>query len=289
MGVLMEARFDGRVAEAVRVLGWVALVLVLVALVLLFSGYLAGRGIDEILHPPPWERRAPLTGIELTIVPLSAIAAAWLRPGADRIGAVCETRAGPALPLLMAVALAGLVAYLAWTWLQPVDFGPDRFGSVRWLGTGLAAAFTIIWLPLFPRLMATLAGMIAGPAIFAGIGYTFFNSFLTSPPLSPYEACPLILVFPILAVQIGHLLLSGVNFRALAIVLSVFVMLFFVPSQMTFILFGLTSLGVALRALLTGARLQAHPLSCAAVAGALAAGLAVIAARSDAGCFDIYG
>ena len=71
-----------------------------------------------------------------------------------------------------------LCAYLAWSWRTPLTtFGPEsQFGVVRWLGTALAAAFTVVWLPLFPRVMATLAGMIAGPALFALVGYTFFGS-----------------------------------------------------------------------------------------------------------------
>ncbi len=47
---------------------------------------------------------------------------------------------------------------------------------VRRLGTALAAAFTVVWLPLFPRVTATLAGMIAAPALFVLVGYTFFGS-----------------------------------------------------------------------------------------------------------------
>ena len=38
-----------------------------------------------------------------------------------------------------------------------------------------AAAFTTVWLPLFPRITATLAGMIAGPALYAIVGYSFFG------------------------------------------------------------------------------------------------------------------
>ena len=269
-------------------LGWAALVLVAVVVAFLFGVRLVVIGIDELLHPPPWERWAPLLGIELTIIPLSAIAAARLRPGADQIRAIRETRAGPYLPLLMAAALAGLVAYLVWSWLQPADVGPERFGYARWLGTALAAAFTLIWLPLFPRLTATLAGMIAGPAIFAVVGYVFFESFLTIPPPSIYEACPFPLLFGVLAVQIGFVLLSGAVSWMSGLVLPVFALAVFAPSPITFVLFGLASFGLALRALLTGARLQAHPLSCAFVSGMLAVGLAVLGARSDGGCFDLY-
>ena len=36
------------------------------------------------------------------------------------------------------------------------------------------AGFTWVWRPLFPRVTATWAGMIAGPALFAIVGYSFF-------------------------------------------------------------------------------------------------------------------
>ena len=49
-----------------------------------------------------------------------------------------------------------------------------EIGLLRWLGVVLLAGFTWVWLPLFPRVTATLAGMIAGPALFAIIGYSFF-------------------------------------------------------------------------------------------------------------------
>ena len=56
-------------------------------------------------------------------------------------------------------------------------FGPElEFGLLRWLGIVLAAGFAWVWMPLFPRITATLAGMFAGPALFAIIGYTFFAS-----------------------------------------------------------------------------------------------------------------
>ena len=75
----------------------------------------------------------------------------------------------------MAASLFGVVAYLVWTWTSPpaLYWLQPEFGRLRWLGVVLLAGFTWVWLPLFPRVTATLAGMIAGPALFAIIGYSF--------------------------------------------------------------------------------------------------------------------
>ena len=116
--------------EFLEGLSWILLVPIVVSVIYVFGLSLGAAGVDEILHS------GLLTGIELTIIPLSAIAAAWLRPGADRIRALRETRAGPYLPLLMAGTLVGLIAYLVWSWLLPqASFGPDGFGYARWAGT----------------------------------------------------------------------------------------------------------------------------------------------------------
>ena len=87
---------------------------------------------------------------------------------------------GRYLALLMAVALVGLIASFMWSRVaQLITLGPiPEVGLVRWLGAALAAAFTIVWLPLFPRVTSTLAGMIAGPALFAVLGYSFFGSYI---------------------------------------------------------------------------------------------------------------
>ena len=225
-------------------LGWVLLALIMYFIALYFGMTLVGWGIwgiEEMLGESfsYWscKCRPLLPGIELTIVPLSAIFAAWLRPGADRIRALRETRAGPWLPLLMAAALAGLCAWLVWSWHLPqASFGPDQFGYARWLGTALAAAFTIFWLPLFPRLTAILAGMITGPAVSASIGYIFFGS---SPILMRFEGSD------------GPCSGGGCHILAFLVVT-----------------------GLSLLLLRSNIR-QAHPLKYAAVVGALAGLLAV--------------
>ena len=283
-------------------LGWVLLVPVVVVVVFTFGALLAGEGIDEILHASPdwYWRHSRLTGIELTIIPLSAIFAAWLRPGADRIKALRETRSGPWLPLRMAATLAGLCAWLIWSWHLPqASFGPDQFGYARWLGTALAAAFTIFWLPLFPRMTAVLAGMIAAPALFAGLGYLFFESFLTMPlGYDLWESCfPITLVYPLLALEIGLLLLVLGNFKWVNLciagsIASLIASFFFLPNAFVAILYLLLLLGLLLSVFLAMAmalredsRLQLSPLRCAVVSGALALGLAVLGAHFEDGCF----
>lgn len=152
------------------------LLVVLVALVMLIFGAWGAFLLDDTLHDrTSWS--APRPGIELMVVPLTAIGAARWRWGADRIIALRQSRIDPCLPLLMAAALVGLIAYLVWSWDTSLTLvGPDEFGLVRWLGTALASASTVVWLPLFPRVTATLAGMIAGPALFGLFGYAFFGS-----------------------------------------------------------------------------------------------------------------
>ena len=286
--------------ELAQYVGWVALVVVGIAVTYTFGLFLAAGGVHNFLHHfPEGSSHSRLTGIELAIVPLSAIAAAWLRPGADRIRALRETRSGPWLPLRMAATLAGLIAYLVWSWLLPqASFGPDGFGYARWAGTALAAALTIFWLPLFPRLTAILAGMIAGPTIFAGLGYLFFESFLTMAQEDCYESCGFgAFVYAFLALEIGFLLLiktnaEWTNLYIVGSIASIIASFFFLPNAFDAILLLALLLGlllsVAALALREDSRLQAHPLTCAVVSGALALGLAVLGASFEGGAFQPY-
>ena len=165
-------RGDGQFAERLGM----GLLLLVLALVMLIFGGVGAFLLDYSLHHR-YDLPASRPGIELVIVPLSAVAAARWRFGAYRLISYRGSGVGPYLPLLMAATLVGLIAFLVWSWAATLTtVGPDEFGVVRWLGTALAAAFTIIWLPLFPRIMATLAGMIAGPALFGLVGYTLFAS-----------------------------------------------------------------------------------------------------------------
>ena len=170
----------------VELLGMAAL-LVLLAFVMWGFSVAGAFALDYTLHRALWT--AKLAGTELAIIPLTAIAATKWRFAANRLQTFRASDIGPFLPLLLAATLFGLMTYLRWSWLTPLNaFGPDEFGVVRWLGTALAAAFTMIWLPLFPRITATLAGMIAGPAVFAVIGYTFLGSYMRNPGLSQLES-----------------------------------------------------------------------------------------------------
>ena len=202
----------------------------------------------------------------------------------------------------MAAALAALCAWLVWSWGQPqASFGPDRFGYARWLGTALAAASTIFWLPLFPRLTAILAGMIAGPALFAGLGYLFYESFLTMSLEDCYESCGLgALLYALLALEMGFLLLIKtnsewtnlyiVNVYIAGSIASIIASFFFLPNAFSAILLLALLLGLLLSvavalAMREDSRLQGHPLRCAVVSGALALGLAVLGAHFEDGWF----
>ena len=176
----MRVGFGRAVERAVELLGWVVLLVLLIALmwclgliVWLYMGeLLLGRSIGSNEIKFKWP------GVELVIVPLAAIAAARLRFGADRVLALRASRVGPMFPLLMAASLLGLLSFVVWTWVTPwTVFGaqPD-FGVLRWLGIVLAAGFTWLWMPLFPRITATLAGLFAGPALVAIIAYPFMGS-----------------------------------------------------------------------------------------------------------------
>lgn len=154
-------------------LGMVVLLLSLALFTFIVSG--AAFLVDESLQQRHGFSVA-LPGVELLIVPLGTMASAHWRFGWQSLNALRSGRAGLYFPLLMSAALAGLFSYLVWSWTTPLStVGPDEFGVVRWVGLALAAAFALIWLPLFPRVTATLAGMIAGPALVAVVAFVFFG------------------------------------------------------------------------------------------------------------------
>lgn len=193
---------------------WVGMAVLLVLLFLViwvFGAYLV-VGIDELLHHS--ESPAKLTGVELVTIPLVAFVVARRRWFSNWLRDLRWSRAGPYLSLMMAAALVGLLSYLAWSWVTPwTTIGPDEFGLPRWLGAALAAAFTIVWLPIFPRITATLAGMITGPALVAVIGYTFFASAMPVPDDrwgsdGPGTAAPLFALLVSLVWGLGAIWLS---------------------------------------------------------------------------------
>lgn len=166
----------GRIAELAEPIAQrfgLFLLLLTLILVMWWFGALGAVLLDDTLHHH-YEWPTTLPGVELVIVPLAAIAAARWQFAADWLTSLRATGLGPSLALLMAMTLVGLFAFLVWSWASPLTtFGPvPEFGVLRWLGTGLGVAFAMVWLPLFPRVTATLAGMIVGPALFALVGYT---------------------------------------------------------------------------------------------------------------------
>ena len=176
------------------VLVFVAFVVVLVvALLHVWSG-----GVDHMLHSYRYlVAFDPETGgysyvrlrphIDFVAIPLAAIAAVWLRCGADWITA---RRARPLFPLLGAVVLFGVVSYWVWWGLQPhylLGIPPD-IGVQRWISVALMAGVGYVGMILFPRLTAWLAGAVAGPTLFAVVGYTLFPSFIEAASKSRYTS-----------------------------------------------------------------------------------------------------
>lgn len=206
------------------------LLLVLIAVLATFGTNLAGPGINDLLHPWSlgWQfwpmdysiygrvDGPLLIGVELTAVPVTALAAAKLRLGASRLALLHQGKIRLFLPLLMAGSLVGVTTYLVWALNLPQsEFGPNEFGVVRWLGVALLAAFTWFWLPVFPRVTAKLAGMIGGPALFAGAGYLLFAGALKNEPgyneiATFYAACAVVLAVgaELLLLTSGRLWLS---------------------------------------------------------------------------------
>ena len=159
--------------------------------------HVAGQGIDRLLD----ESIVPLrVHVDLVAIPLAAVAAAWLRWGADWITAPLAPRAirarsrwgeegtpppgespvRPLLPLLGAVVLFGVIWYWGWWLFNPhYVFGIDPlFGVQRWISVALMAGVGYVGMMLFPRLTAAMAGAVAGPTLFAVVGYTLFPSFI---------------------------------------------------------------------------------------------------------------
>ena len=170
----MQGRIAHPIERAAERVGVVLLLLVLVLVMFILCG--ASYLLDEALHRN-LESTAARPGVEFVAMPLAAIVARYGHLGADRVTALREGRLGPWLPMLMATALVALTAYVVWSWDTPLtSIGPDVFGVVRWLGTMLVAVFTIVSLPLFPRIVATLSGAIAVPAGLALMHNTLFGA-----------------------------------------------------------------------------------------------------------------
>lgn len=88
----------------------------------------------------------------------------------------------PWLPWVGAAVAFAVICYLAWSWLPPQTLvGPSQFGVVRWAGTALVAGVGYLGMIFFPRLTASLAGAVAGPALFGVVGYILVPSFMRGP------------------------------------------------------------------------------------------------------------
>lgn len=269
--------------------GWIGLVLVVLGAAFVYGHSLAFSGVENTYDEFGGYRGNPLlAGVELFVFALATVAAAWLQLGTEQIRKLRDTSLGTVLPLLMAASLVGLCAFLIWSGqLHHSGLGPDSFGYTRWLGTALAIAFPFFWLPLFPRVTATLAGMIAGPAVIAVLGYAFFESLLGNG-----EECHRApLVFSLLAPQIGLVLLTKTNPLWLAPSSAVSVGVIFTSNdEVTASLVVLSALllaAVAIVALRNGLRTQAGPSTCAVVSGLLAVGLAVVGADYGFSCVTL--
>ncbi|MCY3657209.1 MAG: hypothetical protein OXG95_11465 [Chloroflexi bacterium] len=127
--------------------------------------------------------------IALVVVPLAAIAAGVLRqglqgPGAPPPRAVEEPRDSdtPWLPWLGAAVGFAVIGCLVWSWALPQTLiGPNDFGVARWIGTALLVIVAYFGMIFFPRLTASLAGAVVGPAVFAVVGYILFPSLMRDP------------------------------------------------------------------------------------------------------------
>ena len=51
----------------------------------------------------------------------------------------------------------------------------------RWITTALLVIVAYLGMIFFPRLTASLAGAVVGPAVFAVVGYILFPSFMRDP------------------------------------------------------------------------------------------------------------
>ena len=266
---------------AVEQASWIVLVLVAAGILWLSGSFLVYYGVDDLLSELQNYRgdggiAALQASIEYVVIPLAAITAMWMRLGTDKIRAVRDTWVGPYLPLFMAASIIGLLGYLEWSSNYPqAGYGPDGFAFVRWPGTALAATFAIVWLPLFPRVTALLAGMITGVAIFALFGYLFFESSLSHGiecRIGPFA-------YSSLAILIGLSLLSDIGWLRLVPIggaLALFAA-FFEPTaiEVVFALFLVVSAGLALVSLFKRP-MTARPLTCAVVGALLAMGLVVL-------------
>ena len=202
--------------------------------------YLFGPGIHHMLDDYPYwywtfdpetgqySHSLLLVHIDFVVIPLAAIAAAWLRWGADWITAPLaprairarsrwgeegtpppgESPARPLFPLLGAAVLCAVFWYWGWWALNPHHlFGiHPLFGVQRWISVALMAGVGYAGMILFPRLTAWMGGAVAGPAFFALAGYTLFPSSMRDPEGRLIDMLANVFLWGSLAVAIAAIL-----------------------------------------------------------------------------------
>ena len=141
--------------------------------------------------------------------------------------------------------LFGVFWYWGWWGFNPhYLFGiHPQFGVQRWISVALMAGVGYVGMILFPRLTASMAGYVAGPTLFAIVGYTLFPSFMGAASnlntITDAEA------------RLADILVVVFNWGALAVAIA------------------------AILTMLLSKRLRQHPLSYALWMGALTLCLAV--------------
>ncbi len=281
-------RFDVTTARpAIERASWVVLVLALLCAVFIYGLNLAISGAENIAHAPrALGNIRLLANIEPAVFVLATIVIGRFHPRADTIRALRDTAIGPFLPILMGVSFAILVWFVG----SAPDYGEAGIGIDDFLithspGIVLAVAFPLIWMPLFPRMTAILAGLIAGPLIFAMFGHWFFEESLSHDD----EGCgygPFL--FTLTAGHIAFVLLSRSHWLWLAPSVAVSAAFPFVSTLGTqetlLVLFAVTLAAFSLVTLWNRRRIEARPLTCAIVVGLLAAGLAAVGADFGSAC-----
>ena len=128
---------DGETDEELDVFGWLLLLAVLAA-VMWFFGALVASGVDNDLHGAPFTRlEGTLTGIELAIVPLTALVSFRVRMREHRfqLRLVRHLEAWVPHQVAMVAALSVTVVYLVFVWISSLAVlgPPPEFGLLRWL------------------------------------------------------------------------------------------------------------------------------------------------------------
>ncbi len=129
---------------------------------------------------------APLKGIELALMPLTAYVVARWDVGPHRIRQWVWEMDWVA-PVALFVSMLAVLVYFLFSLVEPmVSLGPDQFSVPRWFGALMLVLFTWLWQPLFPRTIANIGAMVVGPTAIAVFGYAFFDSYAR---YFYYEAC----------------------------------------------------------------------------------------------------